>query len=144
MKIFLKRKVKFVVSIVLICFFINLIACGTIMYPERKGQREGRLDPAIVILDAVGLIFFFIPGVIAFAVDFSTGCIYMSGGKHSNKTINDIKVARFNPRSTSPSDLTRLIEQNVGKKVEFTDKRMLAYGLDETQDPRTLVLNANP
>ena len=114
------------------------------MYPERKGQREGRLDPAIVILDAVGLIFFLIPGVIAFAVDFNNGCIYMSGGKHSNKTINDIKVVRFNPRSTSPSDLTRLIEQNVGKKVEFTDKRMLAYGLDETKDARTLVLNANP
>jgi hypothetical protein len=144
MKIFLKRKVKFVVSIVLIGFFINLIACGTIMYPERKGQREGRLDPAIVILDAVGLLFFFIPGVLAFAVDFYNGCIYMSGGKHSNKTIKDIKVARFNPRSTSPGDISRLIEQSVGKKVEFTDKRMLAYSLDKTQDARTLVLSANP
>jgi hypothetical protein len=144
MKIILKRKVKFVVSIIMICFFINLIACGTIMYPERKGQRDGRLDPAIVILDAVGLLFFFIPGVIAFAVDFNNGCIYMSGGKHSNKTINDIKVARFDPRSTSPSDISRLIEQSVGKKVAFTDKRMLVYSMDETKDVRTLVLNANP
>ena len=144
MKIFLKRKVKFVVSIVLIGFFINLIACGTIMFPERKGQRAGRLDPSIVILDAVGLLFFIIPGFIAFAVDFDNGCIYLPGGKHSNKTTNDIKIVRFNPRSTSPSDLARLVEQNVGKKVEFTDKRMLAYGLDKTQDPRTLVLNANP
>jgi len=89
---------------------------------------------SIILLDAAGLILFLIPGVIAFAVDFSIGCIYMSNGKHSNKTINDIKVARFNPRSTSPSDLTRLIEQSAGKKVEFTDKRMLAYGLDETKD----------
>jgi hypothetical protein len=144
MNIFLKRKVKFVVSIVLIGFFINLIACGTIMYPERKGQREGRLDPAIVILDAVGLLFFLIPGVIAFAVDFNNGCIYMSGGKHSNKTTNDIKIVRFDPRNTSPSDISRLIEQNVSKKVAFNDKRMLVYSLDETKDARTLVLNANP
>ncbi len=144
MKIFLKRKVKFVVSIILIGFFINLIACGTIMYPERKGQREGRLDPSIVILDAVGLLFFLIPGVIAFAVDFDNGCIYLPGGKHSTKTTNDIKIVRFNPRSTSPSDLARLIEQNVGKKIAFNDKKMLVYSLDETKDARTLVLNANP
>lgn len=144
MKVILKRKVKFVVSIIMICCFINLIACGTILYPERRGNSAGRLDPSIVILDAVGLLFFLIPGVIAFAVDFDNGCIYLSGGKHSDKTTNDIKIVRFNPRSTSPSDLARLIEQSVGKKVAFTDKRMLVYSLDETKDARTLVLNANP
>lgn len=51
--------------------------CGTIFHPERKGQPAGPLDWEIVALDAIGLLFFFIPGVIAFAVDFNNGSIYL-------------------------------------------------------------------
>jgi hypothetical protein len=51
--------------------------CGTILYPERRGQPHGRLDWGVVLLDGLGLIFFFIPGIIAFAVDFATGAIYL-------------------------------------------------------------------
>src|SRR5689334_19695970 len=52
--------------------------CGTILHPERRGQPPtGRLDWGVVLLDGLGLIFFFIPGLIAFAVDFSTGAIYL-------------------------------------------------------------------
>lgn len=59
----------------------NLSGCGTILHPDRKGQIDGRIDPAIAVLDAVGLLFFLIPGVIAFAVDFSNGTIYLPAGK---------------------------------------------------------------
>jgi hypothetical protein len=52
-------------------------SCGTILYPERRGQPAGPLDLKVVALDAIGLFFFFVPGVIAFAVDFSTGAIYL-------------------------------------------------------------------
>lgn len=51
--------------------------CGTILHPERRGQPAGALDWKVVALDAIGLIFFFIPGVIAFAVDFNNGTIYL-------------------------------------------------------------------
>lgn len=51
--------------------------CGTILYPERRGQRGGQLDWGVVLLDGLGLIFFLIPGLIAFAVDFATGAIYL-------------------------------------------------------------------
>ena len=50
------------------------------MYPERRGQRTGTLDPGIVLLDGLGLLLFFVPGVIAFAVDFATGAIYLPEG----------------------------------------------------------------
>ncbi|HVW02985.1 MAG TPA: hypothetical protein VHB77_21675 [Planctomycetaceae bacterium] len=53
------------------------VGCGTIMHPERRGQPAGRLDWSIVALDALGLLLFFIPGVIAFAVDFNNGTIYL-------------------------------------------------------------------
>lgn len=51
--------------------------CGTIFYPERRGQERGDLDIGIVLLDGIGLLFFLIPGIIAYAVDFSTGAIYL-------------------------------------------------------------------
>jgi len=52
-----------------------------LLHPERKGQTGGRIDPGFVILDGVRLLFFFIPAVIAFAVDFNYGTIYLPGGR---------------------------------------------------------------
>lgn len=67
----------------------NLASCGTILYPERKGQRPGKIDPTVAVLDGVGLLFFIIPGVIAFAVDFNNNSIYLphssSLRKHDSK-----------------------------------------------------------
>lgn len=57
---------------------ISVIAgCGTILHPERKGQPAGPIDWKVAALDGLGLLFFFIPGVIAFAVDFNNGTIYL-------------------------------------------------------------------
>jgi hypothetical protein len=58
---------------------LSLVAgCGTILYPERHYQPPGGgLDWGVVALDTLGLLLFFIPGVIAFAVDFTTGAIYL-------------------------------------------------------------------
>jgi hypothetical protein len=74
-----------VVVLTLSCGLLSqLVACGTILHPERKGQISGQLDPKIVFFDAVGLLFFLVPGVIAFAVDFTNGTIYLPGGRHAN------------------------------------------------------------
>lgn len=51
--------------------------CGTILYPERRYQPHGEVDLKVVALDTLGLLLFFIPGVISFAVDFTTGAIYL-------------------------------------------------------------------
>jgi hypothetical protein len=58
-----------------------LSSCGTILYPDRAYQKErGTLDPAIAVLDGIGLLFGIIPGLVAFAVDFTTGAIYFPAG----------------------------------------------------------------
>jgi len=142
-KLFSNKTWTTVLSILLVWSFLQLPACGTIMYPERKGQRAGRLDPAIVVLDAIGLLFFIIPGVIAFAVDFNNGTIYLPGGKGKQGSVQNIKIVKFDPNGTSPDDLARLIERHTEKKVAFTNQRMLVYQSDGTQDPRTFVLQAN-
>ncbi len=58
----------------------QITACGTLLYPERRGQAGGQLDVGVVALNAIGLLFFFVPGVVAFGVDFITGTIYLPGG----------------------------------------------------------------
>jgi len=54
-------------------------ACGTLLYPERHGQDGGDLDPTVLILDGIGLLFWLVPGLLAFVVDFATGSIYERG-----------------------------------------------------------------
>ena len=52
--------------------------CGTMIHSERVGRPHSRdLDWKMVGLDALGLVFFFVPGVVAFVVDFCTGAIYL-------------------------------------------------------------------
>ncbi|QDU39394.1 hypothetical protein Mal4_37380 [Maioricimonas rarisocia] len=51
--------------------------CGTILYPERRGQPAGKIDWTVAALNGVGMLFFFVPGIVAFAVDFATGAIYL-------------------------------------------------------------------
>jgi len=56
-------------------------SCGSLLFPERHSQEHsGKLDPNIVVLDAIGLAFFILPGLIAFAVDFTKGTIYLPVG----------------------------------------------------------------
>ena len=72
---FLRRR-QFLLAGASFCALIST-GCGTVFHPERRGQCAGRLDWKIVALDALGLVLFLIPGIIAFAVDFHTGAIYL-------------------------------------------------------------------
>ncbi len=76
----LKNFCKSVLSLMVASALVfQLTACGTILYPERKGQISGKIDVGVAVLDGIGLLFFIIPGVIAYAVDFSNGTIYLPG-----------------------------------------------------------------
>lgn len=67
----------------LLTMVMNLTACGYFLYPERKGQTGGRVDPVVVILDGAALLFGILPGIVAFAVDFTNGTIYLPAGGSS-------------------------------------------------------------
>ncbi|VFQ45533.1 polyribonucleotide nucleotidyltransferase [Desulfoluna butyratoxydans] len=91
-----RNLIRKMTAIALLTAVLNLTACGYLLYPERKGQSGGRLDTAVFLLDAAGLLFGIIPGVIAFAVDISTGTIYVPQG---DKSIIDkhLKQAGMSP-----------------------------------------------
>ena len=51
------------------------------MFHERQDQEHsGKLDPNILILDGLGLLLFIVPGLVAYAIDFYTGAIYLPTG----------------------------------------------------------------
>ena len=98
---------------------VATLGCGTILYPARRGQPAGRLDWSVVALDAVGLLFFFVPGVIAFAVDFNNGTIYLPSEGASGPSLASIDLTQkshFTSIATSSLQLTpQMVEQTVAR-----------------------------
>jgi hypothetical protein len=97
----------------------QLTGCGTLLYPERRGQVTGRLDTGVVVLDAIGLLFFIIPGVIAFAVAFGNGTIYLPS-KHVVVSKADLRQIKFDPRNTSFAQIEKIIKDQTGYAVHLT------------------------
>ena len=98
---------------------VSTVGCGTILYPARRGQPAGRLDWGVVALDAVGLRFFFVPGVIVLAVDFNNGTIYMPSEGAWVPPQTSTNLIEKSPRTsiaTSPQQLTpQVVEQTLAR-----------------------------
>ena len=120
---------------VLICivFVVQLTGCGTLLYPERKGQRAGRVDAGVAILDGVGLLLFIIPGVIAFAVDFNNGTIYLPGTSRASLDNHNMKLVYFDPKSSSNVSIERIIKDQTGKEVRLSQDNMKITKLHSAQ-----------
>lgn len=101
---------------------VGATACGVILYPERKGQVSGRIDPGVAVLDGVGLLFFLVPGVIAFAVDFATGTIYLPGT--ASRTQLDTDTARMvqqDPATLDAEAIETIIREHTGQQLSLSD-----------------------
>ena len=130
---------------------LQATGCGTIFYPERKNQGSGSLDPAIVILDGLGLFLFIIPGVIAFAVDFSNDTIYLPGwsddlvglgnesSPHSAAPSTDVVVLHVAARRLDLQIVCDAIEAQTGRRFDPDGARFVVTELTSTADvPRAL------
>ncbi|WP_417387478.1 hypothetical protein [Gimesia sp.] len=101
------------------------------MYPERRGQPAGDLDWRVVGLNSIGLLFFFVPGVIAFAVDFINGTIYLppqeygkAEQKYRNAKLKSVPIAADH---ISPGEISQIVSKHSGREV------ILLPGKYETQ-----------
>jgi hypothetical protein len=119
-----------------VCAVVTMqaIGCGTIMYPERKGQKGGKIDAGVAVLDGVGLLLFLIPGIIAFAVDFSNGTIYLPGTRSSSLELKDLEVVRFDPKKDSPAVIERIIQDHTGYPVKLDEPNMKVTKMKSTDD----------
>lgn len=119
---------------------LQLASCGFILYPERRGQTHGRIDPAIAVLDGVGLLLFLIPGIVAFAVDFSTGTIYMPGSKRASNTsteIEEVRVIQLNPHEMDISKIEEVVSRQLNYPVSFAQENVRVFEWDRTKNIET-------
>src|SRR3546814_18889569 len=82
-EVLMRTRSRVIGGVLAVSLFTQLTACGTLFYPDRRGQIDGKIDPAIAVANAVGLLFYVIPGLIAFGIDFATGAIYLPDVEYS-------------------------------------------------------------
>jgi hypothetical protein len=111
---------------------LQFISCGTILYPERRSQNPGKLDVGIVLLDGFWLLVGIIPGVIAFAVDFSTGAIYLPAS--SAQAPQHYRTVYFDPVGTTPATLEAIISRETGRPFSFSDEDLEMTRVRKTDD----------
>lgn len=112
-----------------------LSSCGTILYPDRAHQAErGNLDPAIIILDGIGLFFFLVPGIIAFAVDFATGAIYFPADQEPGDRERTIFDRIDSQARLNQGAIERIAGRRAGQKVDLNRKDVLAMRLNDISD----------
>ena len=114
------------VSCAVLCatLFSQLTACGTLFYPDRRGQIDGRVDPAIVAFDAIGLLFYIIPSLTAFGADFATGAIYLPDAKYSVAP-EKLKDAVSEDGTVDKAKLKAILERETGRKLPLDDPRLI-------------------
>jgi hypothetical protein len=117
-------------------------SCGTLLYPERRGQPRGVIDPGVVLLDAIGLIFFVVPGLVAFAVDFSTGAIYFppppdgplpSYGPTSQNRFrrNDLVKVQVPKEQLTQAKIEQVVSQRTGQPVALEPGQFRAVEISD-------------
>ena len=81
---------RIIAQVVLVAVLTSQVACGTLMYPERRGQRTtGQIDSSVLLMDGLWMLFFLVPGLVALGVDFATGAIYLPDGKRASLEADD-------------------------------------------------------
>jgi|SRR5579863_3817207 len=128
-------KVKNIVSAALCMLMIfQLVSCGTLLYPERRNQKPGRIDPAVVLMDGIGLFFFILPGVIAFAVDLTTGAIYLpQSGGHPRKYVragpglqpDRLEAVKWKGKRLTPNAISAFMKDRTGYDIDLADPRLI-------------------
>ncbi|WP_434985871.1 hypothetical protein [Vreelandella zhaodongensis] len=112
---------------------VALSGCGTIFYPERKGQMSGSVDPVVAIANSVGLLFFIVPGVIAYAVDFSNGTIYLPSTSSAS-----VDVHRLDD-SMDVATLEKLLSEKAGQPVSLEHELMVIEEMDSLDEALAMV-----
>lgn len=128
-----------------VCLLVSLMllfganSCGTLLYPERRGQTTGKIDVGVALLDGLGLLLFVVPGVIAFAVDFSTGAIYLppetdSAGLEYDK-IQNMEVVKVGREALTQNEIQSLIAHKTGHTVDLTSPGVKVAHFSNSQEP---------
>ena len=123
----MRLKSRLIGGAVAAALLTQLTACGTLFFPDRRGQIEGKIDPAIAVANAVGLLFYVIPGLIAFAVDFATGAIYLPEGQTVQVDPQQLQKLIGEDGKVDQFALKTLIETSTGHQLPLDDPRLIQH-----------------
>lgn len=128
----MRTRSRVIGGVLAVSLFTQLAACGTLFYPDRRGQIDGKIDPAIAVLNAVGLLFYVIPGLIAFGIDFATGAIYLPDDEYSMAP-EKLQEAIGADGVVDRARLKAIIEREIGRSLPLDDPRLLQHdgGIDQ-------------
>jgi hypothetical protein len=115
-------------------FSLQLAGCGYILYPDRRGQKGGQIDPVVAILDGAGVLLFIVPGLIAYIVDFSQGTIYLPAGKNRRA-----ELLKFDPSQRSKELIADLVHQKTGKDAGLSNPKMHVIQVASVEEGRVIL-----
>ncbi|MDG9923848.1 MULTISPECIES: polyribonucleotide nucleotidyltransferase [unclassified Pseudomonas] len=104
----------------------QLAACGTLFFPDRRGQIEGQVDPVVAGLNAIGILFYVIPGLIAFGIDFATGAIYLPNDQYSVAP-EKLREAIGADGKVDPIKLKAILHREIGRDLPLDDPRLIQH-----------------
>jgi hypothetical protein len=133
----INRPLTFFVVIFLI---MQTASCGYFIYPERRGQTGGKIDTHIAILDGLGLLLYIIPGLIAYAVDFSSGAIYLPAGEKSSSITPDnenVVVIQTDKDKLDFQTIDEIVKEHTGYTVDTESAQV--YELDSVNEAKKKV-----
>jgi hypothetical protein len=111
------------------------MGCGYVLYPERRGRAGGRIDPGIAVMDALWLLLFLIPGIVAFVVDFSSGAIYLGGHARNDQRPEGQRMivleAGPNP---SRARVEAVVGLHLGRRISLDDPRVQSRRLGSHEE----------
>ena len=123
---------KTVIFLFIFSLLTSLTGCGTVLYPERIGQRNGHLDSRIVILDGLGLILGVVPGVVAFIIDFANGTIYLPKGQQATLNNDELKAIATLDGKINIKILSDIMQKKLPNKA-INSQKLIVSKLSSTQ-----------
>lgn len=125
------RFLKWLAMFVLVILVMQTVSCGTILYPHRRGaQHSGDIDPKVAIMDGIGLVFFIVPGLVAYIVDFYTGAIYLGPGEKAWGALSEPESRKagvdYAP-TLNKATLEHFLAQHLGREIDLSEENLMIF-----------------
>ena len=115
--------------------------CGTLLYKERINRPHSRdIDWKIVALNGLGLLFFFVPGVIAFVIDFHTGAIYLPPegyeGQYGQADAAPMQLRRvsLDRQQLNGAEIESRLGEHLGRPVYLDDPAVRVSPMNQIEE----------
>ena len=91
-----------------------LPSCARIMHPERTGNSNGEIDIGPLVVDCLLFIPGIVPGVIALAVDFGSGAIFINSRSSRAQNVTREGTLALRPQRVPQGSVlhVRLVDQD--------------------------------